>query len=55
MLNYTEYEHILGMQTDAFEYDIQKKKHMFFSIFIAISDLHIEITVVKKIRRNGFK
>ena len=32
-----------------------EKKHMFFSIFIAISDLHIERTVVKKIRRNGFK
>ena len=33
MLNYTEYEHILGMQTDAFEYDIQKKKaHVFFNI-----------------------
>ena len=33
----------------------RKKKHMFFSIFVAISDLHIERTVVKKIRRSGFK
>ena len=32
-----------------------EKKHMFLSIFIAISDLHIKRTVVKKIRRNGFK
>ena len=55
MLNYTEYEQILGMQTDAFEYDIQKEKHMFFSILIAISDLHIERTIVKKIKRNVFK
>ena len=30
MLNYTEYEHILGMQTDASEYDIQKKSTCFF-------------------------
>ena len=55
MLKYTEYEHMLDMQTDAFKYDIQKKKHMFLSIFIASSDLHVERTVVKKIRRDGFK
>ena len=34
MLDYTEYEHILGMQSGAFEYGIQKEKkaHVFFNI-----------------------
>ena len=44
MLNSTEYEHILGLQTDAFEYDIQKRKHMPFSVFVIIRDLYIERT-----------